>query len=83
MAAPLTRRTFMATSLVTGMTAAQAVKGQMTSAASSNSGNYPASQGSPALSPKLPLPEPDFKLTKTFSLGKSTLNEGETITACH
>lgn len=83
MAAPLTRRTFMATSLVTGMTAAQAVKGQMTSAASSNSGNYPASQGSPALYPKLPLPEPDFKLTKTFSLGKSTLNEGETITACH
>lgn len=42
---------------------------------------YAAAKESAALYAKNPLPESDLSLTGTFDLGKSTLNDGESITA--
>ena len=49
----------------------------------SNFKNYPAGAKSAAKYEAMPQPLPDLNLTETFSLGKSPLNEGACITACH
>lgn len=78
----LSRRTFIAASMATGVGAATSHAAEPTAPTQNNAANYPAATGSAARYAANPQPLPDLALTETFSLGKSPINEGSCITAC-
>lgn len=79
----LTRRNLFAASAAAGLTAAvpgaQAAK--VPAAGEAQRALNPAARASGAKAQVSAMPLPDMPLSETFSLGKSTLNEGEVITA--
>lgn len=80
----ISRRTLIKASAATAAAAAVAAPGvasaEMMESPKEHPG-YPAAKESAAIFPENPLPESDLSLTGSFNLGKSQLNEGESITA--
>ena len=80
----ISRRSFLAVAAASGAAAlSNTVSAQEKPSVSEKFKDYPAGAKSAAKYPALPEPLPDLSLTETFSLGKSPLNEGSCITACH
>ena len=80
----ISRRSFLAIAAASGAAAlSNTVSAQEKPSVSEKFKDYPAGAKSAAKYPALPEPLPDLSLTETFSLGKSPLNEGSCITACH
>ena len=80
----ISRRSFLAVAAASGAAAlSNTVSAQEKPNVSEKFKDYPAGAKSAAKYPALPEPLPDLSLTETFSLGKSPLNEGSCITACH
>lgn len=80
----ISRRSFLAVAAASGAAAlSNTVSAQEKPSVSEKFKDYPAGAKSAAKYPALPEPLPNLSLTETFSLGKSPLNEGSCITACH